>query len=243
MPTALKPLPLYERVKHHLLARISAGEWRDGARLPSEHELMDLFGASRMTVHRAMREMSAAGLLRRVQGVGTFVRRDEPRAGLLEITDIADDIIGRGHAHRARLITLEEIRADAALAAAFALRRGAKIYHSEIVHYENAVPVQLEERFVTPLFAPDYLRQDFSTRTTNRYLQGIAPASEVEHVIHAVRPDRRIQELLEIAGDEPCLRLSRRTWTAEGPATSSVLTHPGSRYSLGSRYAVTGRTG
>jgi GntR family histidine utilization transcriptional repressor len=243
MSATTKPLPLYERVKQHLLSRISAGEWRDGARLPSEHELMDLLGASRMTVHRALREMSADGLLRRVQGVGTFVQREKPRAALLEITDIADDIAVRGGVHTARIITLEEIRADAALAADFGLRRGAKIFHSEIVHHENGVPVQLEERFVTPLFAPHYLRENFSLGTTSRYLQGIAPPTEVEHVIHAVPPDARVQSLLEIPADEPCLRLVRRTWTEAGPATRSVLTHPGTRYSLGSRYAVTGRGG
>jgi GntR family histidine utilization transcriptional repressor len=174
-------LPLYERVKQHLLERIAQGEWQNGARLPSEHELMEVLGASRMTVHRALREMSADGLLHRIQGVGTFIQTEKPRSALLEITDISEDIAARGHAHRAQIITLRPIRADGPLAADFSLRRGAKIHHSEIVHYEDDVPVQLEERFITPLFAPHYLDQDFTTQTTARYLQGIAPASEIEH--------------------------------------------------------------
>jgi GntR family histidine utilization transcriptional repressor len=231
-----KPVPLYERVKRHILQGMQSGEWRDGARLPSEHELMETLGASRMTVHRALREMSAAGMLRRVQGVGTFVRREIPRSALLEITDIAEDIAARGHAHRTRIFALEAVRADACLAAEFLVRPSAKLFRSEVVHYEDDVPVQLEERFVNPAFAPDYLKQDFSSRTTSRYLQGIAPAAEVEHIIHAVRPDARVRKFLEISADEPCLELRRRTWVGETAATSSVLTHPGSRYSLGSRY-------
>jgi len=231
-----KPVPLYERVKRHILQGMQSGEWRDGARLPSEHELMETLGASRMTVHRALREMSAAGMLRRVQGVGTFVRREMPRSALLEITDISDDIAARHHAHRTRIITLAAVRADARLATDFLVRPGAKLFHSEIVHYEDDVPVQLEERFVNPTFAPSYLQQDFTARTTSRYLQGIAPAAEVEHIIHAVTPDARMRKLLEIPATEPCLELRRRTWVGETAATSSVLTHPGSRYSLGSRY-------
>jgi GntR family histidine utilization transcriptional repressor len=233
-----KPVPLYERVKRHILQGMQSGEWRDGARLPSEYELMETLGASRMTVHRALREMSAAGMLRRVQGVGTFVRRETPRSALLEITDIAEDIVARHHAHRTRVLALEAIRADAGLAADFALRPGVKLFHSEIVHYEDDVPVQVEKRFVNPAFAPHYLKQDFTARTTSRYLQGIAPAAEVEHIIHAVTPESRIQKLLEIPATEPCLELRRRTWVGETAATSSVLTHPGSRYSLGSRYAA-----
>jgi GntR family histidine utilization transcriptional repressor len=231
-----KPVPLYERVKRHILQGMQSGEWRDGARLPSEHELMETLGASRMTVHRALREMSAAGMLRRVQGVGTFARAEAPRSALLEITDIAKDIAARGHAHRMRIVALEAVRADAGQAAAFALRPGARLFCSEIVHYEDDVPVQLEARIVNPAFAPLYLKQDFSARTTSRYLQGIAPAAEVEHVVHAVTPDARVQKLLEIPHAEPCLELRRRTWVGEMAATSSVLTHPGSRYSLGSRY-------
>jgi GntR family histidine utilization transcriptional repressor len=235
-----KPVPLYELVKQHVLRGMQSGEWGDGAKLPSEHELMETLGASRMTVHRALREMSADGLLKRVQGVGTFVRRETPRSALLEITDISEDIAARGHAHRTRIITLEAVRAGAGLAADFSLRAGSKIFHSEIVHYEDDVPVQLEERFVNPAFAPHYLAQDFAARTTGRYLLDIAPAAEVEHIIHAVAADVRTGELLEMAPGGPCLRLQRRTWVGKATATSSILTHPGARYSLGSRYEVKG---
>jgi GntR family histidine utilization transcriptional repressor len=227
-----KPLPLYERVKSHLAERIARGEWQNGARLPSEHELMASLGASRMTIHRALREMSAAGILHRVQGLGTFIATAPPPQALLSVTDISEDITARGNRHRARIVSLETIKADEADASHFALRKGAKLYRSVIVHYENEVAIQLEERTVTPLFAPAFLEQDYNVTTTNRYLQGIAPPSEVEHVIQAVSPDARTQALLDIGPNEPCLRLIRRTWTAAGPATRSILTHPGSRYAV-----------
>jgi GntR family histidine utilization transcriptional repressor len=232
----VKPVPLYERVKLHLLERIQSGEWADGAKIPSEYELMEILGASRMTVHRALREMQADGILRRAQGVGSFVQGQKPRSALLEITDIADDIFARGNVHRAEIVVVESMRANAGLAAAFELRKGAKIFHSLIVHFENEVPVQLEERFVTPSFAPDYGAQDFTARTTASYLLSVGRAVQVEHVIHAVSPAPLTQKLLRVAAAEPCLELTRRTWTQTGPATKSVLTHPGSRYSLGSRY-------
>jgi GntR family histidine utilization transcriptional repressor len=235
-----KPVPLYERVKRHILQGMQSGEWRDGAKLPSEHELMETLGASRMTVHRALREMSAAGMLRRVQGVGTFARAETPRSALVQIADISEEIAARGHTHRMRIVALAAVRAEARVAADFRLRPGARMFHSEILHYEDDVPVQLEQRFVNPAFAPRYLEQDFLLGTTSRYLQGIAPAAEVEHIIHAVTPDARMRKLLEISDGEPCLELRRRTWVGEMAATSSVLTHPGSRYSLGSRYAAEG---
>jgi len=236
----IKPVPLYERIKMYLMERIASGEWGDGARIPSEYELMEIFAASRMTVHRALREMQADGFLRRAQGVGSFVQGPKPQSALLEITDIADDILARGHAHRAEIVVVERVKADAGLAAAFEMRAGGKIFHSVIVHFENEVPVQLEERFVSPAFAPDYGAQDFSARTTASYLQRVGRAAQVEHVIQAVSPAPLTRKLLRIAAGEPCLELTRRTWTEAGPATKSALTHPGSRYSLGSRYDAPG---
>jgi GntR family transcriptional regulator, histidine utilization repressor len=208
----------------------------DGSRIPSEYALMETLGASRMTVHRALREMATEGLLHRVQGVGTFVRKPALRSGLLEIFDISEDILRRGHAHQSRVLQLEACRADTDMAAKFAVRSGSKLFHSKVLHTEDGVPVQLEERFVSPRFAPRYLDQDFTLQTTNRYLQSIAAASEVEHVLHAVTADAQMQAVLEISAAEPCLLVERRTWTPSGPATFSRLIHPGGRYSLGSRY-------
>jgi GntR family histidine utilization transcriptional repressor len=235
--TPAKPQHLYEQVKQYLLDRIASGKLPDGSRIPSEYALMETLGASRMTVHRALREMSADGWLRRAQGVGTFVCKPPSRSGLLEIFDISEDILRRGHAHQSRILKLEARRADAPLAAAFSLRRGGRIFYSEVVHTEDGVPVQLEERFVSPQFAPRYLEQDFTAQTTNRYLQSIAAASEVEHVVHAITADARMQDLLEISAAEPCLLVERRTWTPVCAATSSRFIHPGSRYSLASRYS------
>ncbi len=236
LPPEPKPQPLYAQVKQYLLDRIAAGKLPDGSRIPSEHALMETLGASRMTVHRALREMAAEGLLHRIQGVGTFVSKPAPRSALLEIFDISEDILRRGHVHQSRILHLEARRVDAEMAAKFALRTRAKIFYSEVLHTEDGVPVQLEARFVSPRFAPRYLDQDFTQQTTNRYLQSIAAASEVEHIVHAVTADARMQALLEIPAIEPCLLVERRTWTPSGPATCSHLVHPGSRYSLGSRY-------
>jgi GntR family histidine utilization transcriptional repressor len=232
------PVPLYERVKRHILEGVKRGQWSDGSRLPSEHELRATLGVSRMTVHRALRELSAEGLVTRVQGVGTFVATPPPRSPLIEIRDIADDIVSRGHRHSMRLNKLEAVRADTELAAVFEVRLGARLYHSLVVHLEDDVPVQLEERFVTPFFAPRYLEQDFSRETTTHYLIGIAPATEVEHAVFAIQPDARTRRLLAIDRNEVCLRLTRQTWVGAVPTTKNLFTYPGSRYSLGSRYKV-----
>ncbi len=55
------PLPLYAKVKAMVADRINSGEWRPNDRVPSESELVQLLGFSRMTINRALRELTAEG--------------------------------------------------------------------------------------------------------------------------------------------------------------------------------------
>ena len=72
------PAPLYARVKQMIVQQIENGSWPPHHRVPSESELVSELGFSRMTINRALRELTAEGLLVRMQGVGTFVA--EPAA-------------------------------------------------------------------------------------------------------------------------------------------------------------------
>jgi GntR family histidine utilization transcriptional repressor len=230
-------LPLYARIRRYILQGIGSGAWPDGVRLPSEHELVELFGVSRMTVNRALRELSAEGVLTRVQGVGTFAAKPtKAQSTLLKTQDISEEIKLRGHHYSCRILALEKQRPNAEVRERLELTGDSPIFHSLIVHYENDVPVQREERFINPLIAPHYLKQDFTSVTTHRYLVKCAAITEIEHVIHAVMPDERESKQLKIARAEPCLLLVRRTWSGRVVATFSRFMYPADRYALGGRF-------
>jgi GntR family transcriptional regulator, histidine utilization repressor len=234
------PSHRYQQLKQMILDRIASGEWGEGTRLPSEHEFVEQYGLSRMTIHRALRELSEQGVLSRHQGIGTFVLPPAPRSELLAIRDIAEDIVRRGNEHSCKVLVLDEVRADIELATSFGKTVGARLFHSVLVHHEDATAVQLEERYVNPTFAPDYLSVDFSSITPAKYLHHLGPATEVEHIIFAGLADARHRKGLRIRAEEPCLFLMRRTWLGDVQATHSLFVYPARRYSLGSRYRLTG---
>ncbi len=156
------PEPLYQQVKRLVVDGIRNGDFV-GARVPSETYLVERLNVSRMTVHRALRELKAEGVIVRVPGRGTFVSSEKPRTTLLETQDIAEEIRGRGSEWSCRVEALEGVGADKEIAAALGLKVGDAVYHSAIVHEENGEPVQFEERWVNPAAAPGYLDQDFTT--------------------------------------------------------------------------------
>ena len=233
-----KQLPRFERVKHYVSSRIASGRLPVGAQVPSEHDLVVKLGVSRMTVNRGLRELQAEGVLRRERGVGTFVAKPPVRPSLIEIRNIADEIAARGRVHSPRVMKLEPVPADTNLASFFGLRLGATVFHSIVVHHEDGVPIQLEERYVNPAFAPDYLRQDYSRGTTTEYLHTIDFVTEVEHTVIAIRPDARVRRLLGVDRNDACLRLFRQTWVRGIPTSKNLFTYAGGRHSLSSRYAT-----
>jgi GntR family histidine utilization transcriptional repressor len=189
-----------------------------------------------MTANRALRELRDEGVLVRVAGVGSFVADRHARAHPLEIRGIADEIRERGHVHRAEVLSLGRARCGADLARDFGIATRSELYCSVIVHFENEQPVQLEDRYVLPTLAPDYLKVDFSHTTPHDYLTQVAPLQEAEHLLRAVMPDERTRKLLAMKRDEPCLLMIRRTWAAGQIASVARLYYPGSRYELSGRF-------
>jgi len=233
------PQPLYLQVKNYIEDQIRSGSWKPDNRIPSENNLVESLGVSRMTVNRALRELTAAGHLIRLQGVGTFVAKQKPQAELMEIKSIADEIKERGGIHSCDIHLLQEETVSPDLAEEMGLAPGARVYHSIIVHRDRGKAVQVAERYVNPVIAQDFLNQDYTAITPSEYLLSVTPVTEAEHVIEAVMPDASMQKLLEIKKNEPCLVLYRKTWSYERVATKNRFVYAGTRHRIGGRFRPT----
>ena len=225
----------YQIIKDFICEAIENRTYGAGARIPAENELASRFGVSRMTANRAIRELVAAGLLVRHQGLGTFVKKVQVESPLLEVRNIADEIRERHNIYSNELHRLQEAIADETLAGRLGIAVGDQAFHSLIVHKENGHPLQLADRYVNAAIVPEYLQQDFTNTTPNEYLSELFPLSEIEHIIEAILPNRLEQQLLKIPATEPCLLVNRRTWSSGRLISCARLVHPGSRYRLSSR--------
>jgi len=234
MPKAL--LPAYEKVKAFIRTHISAGTWKPGDPVPSEAVLAVQFGISRMTVNRALRELTAEGLVTRVQGSGTRVAELHRISSRLTIRDIHEEVVERGHVHTTRVLLAEAEKASADLARSLGLRTGARIFHTVLVHLESGVPIQFEDRYVNPAAAPDFLTTDFTRTTPTHHLLQHAPLTEASYSIEACLPTVQEAKQLGIRRTEPCLAMMRRTVSGANVASLARLVYPGTRYSFAGQF-------
>lgn len=223
----------FTQIKQHILTAIETGQWQEYDKVPSENELAQQFSVSRMTARRALQELSDSGMITRSQGAGSFVAPLKSQSGLLEIRNIADEIRARGHLHQSQVIELKEKPASPEVAAALGLTLHTPVYYSLVLHLDNGRAIQLEERYVNPSLVPQYLEQDFHSQTPHRYLCEVAPLTEASHMVEAVLANPEQQHWLSLQGNEPCLMLTRRTWSSTGIVNYCKLLSPGHSYRLG----------
>ena len=232
--------PRYQQLKDFIIEQISSGELQPSDRVPSENELVESKSVSRMTANRALRELNDEGYVERIAGRGTFVSDYRSRSHLLEVQNIADEIAGRGHTHSSSVLRQSMQHARGDIAKALHVKQGTDVFHLLLVHAENNVPIQVEDRYVLESFAPDCLQQDFEAVTPSAYLTGVAPLQEAEQAVRASVPNSAIRQQLNMADDEPSLVVIRRTWSEGRPVTFARLLHPGSRYELLGHYTPPG---
>ncbi len=223
----------FEQIKKFILNKIESGEWQENALVPSENKLAEEFDVSRMTARRALEELSQQGILNRTKGSGTFVASLKGQGSMFEIKDIADEIKARGHDYHATVLELETIQAIAPIAIALDVDVDSNVFRSVIVHFDNNKPVQVEERFINPSAAPNYLEQKFTEISPHEYLSKVAPLTEARHTIEAVSPTEQVCEWLQLFNQEPCLQLIRRTSSKQGVVCFARIIYPGSSYRLG----------
>lgn len=110
------PTPLIKQVRDGLRAKITGGLWPAGRRIPSERELAESLGLSRLTVRLALNDLVAEGLLQREQGKGTFVKQPAMEQALGRFYSFTEEMSKKGMRPRS---IVKDFQADVEAAGEF----------------------------------------------------------------------------------------------------------------------------
>lgn len=228
---------VYQQIRRAVARPILRGEWVPGARIPSEHELTELFGASRMTINKALSSLADDGLIVRRRRLGSFVAHRAPERAVMEIWDVGAEVTRTGQDYGYELLEARRFAADAETVDLFGVEAGADVLELTGRHLADGAPIQLERRLISLAAAPDAATTDFAATPPGRWLLDRIPWTDAEHLIRAVNADAETAALLDIEARAACLLVERRTWSDRIPITWAELLSPGAARQLVGRFS------
>jgi len=163
--------PRHEQVSTWLRERIESGRYGVDDQLPSESRLVDRFGVSRITVRRALQTLESEGLIYRRQGLGSFVRDQKLRQGLVRLTDFAEDMEAAGLRAESRVESRELEPASGRVATALGVEDGAVVLRLDRVRLGDGEPIAYDRTWL-PLFYAQLLDgRDLSRETIYQVME------------------------------------------------------------------------
>ncbi|MBL3555457.1 GntR family transcriptional regulator [Marinobacter sp. JB05H06] len=211
------PLPLYVQIRDSLRRQILDGTYQVHERLPSENEMMGVFGVSRITIRQALRDLHNEGLVFSAQGKGTFVSKPKAVQNVQRLEGFGEAMAAQGYEASARVLSIQQLKAPKAVAASLDLQPGDEVIEVKRVRYLNRSPVCIENSY----FPMDIGRRMFSLDLSGdifpmlENLFGI-PLGGADISLDSILADDEAQQYLSIKTGEAILRVERLTHNRDG---------------------------
>ncbi|MDH3658738.1 MAG: GntR family transcriptional regulator [Alphaproteobacteria bacterium] len=205
--------PLYHQLRRRLRHAVESGMLQVGDALPSERDLADALGLSRVTVRKAISGLVNEGLLTQQQGAGTFVApRVEQALSLL--TSFSEDMRARGMTPGAEWLDCDTGLANPEEALALDLSPGTEVSRVSRLRTANGKPMTLEHTTVPRSLLPD---PAVIGESLYEYLiaEGHRPVRALQR-LHARAADDDEARLLAVPPGSPTLYIERRAFLSSG---------------------------
>lgn len=226
------PVPYYQQLKDGLTDAIREQTLLGGVRLPSEREFCEYFGVSRLTVRRALNDLTSTGWLFSQPGKGTFVRQPKVEQGMRQLMGLSADMKKRGHSVTSQVLKLTVMPATKKTAEQMSIPPGEEVVLLERVRYLDEEPLGIERTYLNHRLCRGIAKYDL-TRSLYKILRqsyGLK-ITRAEQTYEAVAATTREAQLLALRRGAPMLCSERTTFLEN----DEVIEH-GTAWYRGDRY-------
>jgi GntR family transcriptional regulator len=223
--------PKYRELADMLLARFAHAPV--GSATPSERQLAEETGVSRMTARRAIDELVRQGRLTREVGRGTFVARPAVNVPL-QLTSFSEDMRARGYVPSSRLLRLARIPATEQVASVMQIAAGSEVLLLARLRLADGMPMAIERSHLRGDLFPGIDRYDFGADSLYRVLMEEYQVrfDAGDQVIRAGIVRDTDAEILSIPQGDPVLELVRTSISRGTVIEWTTSTYPASRFEL-----------
>jgi len=215
----MKPkAPLYYQVEEGLRKKIYDGVYNTGQSLPSEKELIEIYGVSRLTVREAVNRLVLKGLVKKEQGKGTFVAEPkvEHRVGFL--FSAGEEFLARKFKIKTKVLQFKRIKPNKIIRHKLKISGDEEVVFLNRLRYADNKPATLIESYLPYSYVEGIESIDFTRFFLYRTLEDHFKLQlyEAEECIEAVNTDFRSSNLLKLERGTPLLLVKRVTYLIDG---------------------------
>lgn len=209
-------LPLYHQLYEILHEKIRK-DWKPGDRLPTEVELVESHGISRITVRRVLDMLVNEGLIYRQAGRGTFVAHTTLEQGLSHILSFTEDMQRRGFTPGAKVLFAGLIPAPDHIADKLKIQAGAELAQIKRLRLADDEPMCIEDSHFVHKYCPGILKYDFSKHSLRqvKIQQFGIRWTRARQTIRAIAAAREMANLLDIPKGSPLLLFERVSYSQD----------------------------
>jgi len=215
----------YREIADELRARVDAGEFAAGRLLPSESELSAQYGASRVTVRRALERLRDEGRVDARQGLGWFVATERIRQTLGRLATLEDQLAASGIRPERRILDFAFVPADDRVRA---ILRTDQVLRVRRLNLADGEPFA-----IVTVWCPAELGQELSRAEVERspfYELLPVPLAGATQTIAADAASPEVADLLGVRSGSPILSCERVTYGEAGdPVLVSLHLFPAHR--------------
>lgn len=165
------PVPLYYQIVEQLKEQIAAGDLASGVRLPSERELSEQAGVSRMTVRQALTTLQRDGLIEVRQGIGAFVTPPKQTYDVLHLLGFSEEIGRRGDYVESVVLEQAIVTPPGRVAQRLALAEVSQTVKITRLRKVNAEPILLETSYLPAARCLGLAEVDLATNSLYQVLE------------------------------------------------------------------------
>lgn len=200
------PIPVYYQLKNTILQKIKNGEYPPDTLIPSERELSEKLGISRMTVRQALNQLVSEGVLTRQKGKGTFVCRAKfEQRNIMSFSEI---VRARGLEPDTHLIDFLQGGKYPEISNRFGIDENQEFYYIKRLRLAGKMPVGIEEVYLPQAMYPGLEQMDLTSSLhavlREKFMYNI---NYVDSSIEAAMPSSEEKKLLGAEGHTPVLRI------------------------------------
>lgn len=231
-------VPLYFQIQQRLLEHIRSGAFKAGESLPSEQEIAEQLGVSRMTGRQALKSLRDLGMTYSVRGKGTFVSGIKLEKDFRQVLSFTEEMQARGMRPKSKVLSFVVAPADDEVASALHLTPGEKVVGLRRIRIANGSPLGIEWSRIPQRLVPDLIDKFDPSMSLYEALErqfGIR-LTLADEIIETGLPDAQQAKLLRISRKHPVFQFTRTSFVQSGEPTEFVKSiYRGDRYKIVNR--------